>query len=436
MNKLHAHKPRLCRLIKKNQEEPECVVLLQNTEDAIEITFPISGIRSSDKGPYDRWWLRDVPYGDDPDRTKWSYEPPPALLLHDSNGSVALLGCKATGEAKRGGTAGEGTVVADYAVLKATHSNYDQINGMRTTSLAYRRWMNIPSACAFNQMETVQLSKMLNLSARLHRKSPSDLDGHNVHEYLDFHTSSEEPKPWSDHLDLHIGILDLVSIAAWRNCTFREIRVNREDDPMMTIDGSVVGEQWLEVVSHRLPGNDLTDCGGRFLFSYKDLQEGAIDTWLNLRRDYSRAVDYLLRILRSGHTWSLQSAIMSGIALEQLGYLIEKNQKESTSNQHSRLNNRKQLSFTNALDAVLKDINSTPFKGNDVEEWKERCRNVYMGAKHGDRNEPDHLIMLNTLRENLLVLRYWIAQSLGVDDNILASNLPKDPLYAKFRTLK
>ena len=118
---------------------------------------------------------------------------------------------------------------------------------------------------------------------------------------------------------------------------------------------------------------------------------------------------------------------MSGIALEQLGYLIELKH-----NQGTQLNDRGSLSFMKALDTILDDMSSLPIEEDEVEDWKERCRNVYMGAKHGDREEADHLTTLNTLRENLLILRYWIAQTLGVSGEVLDRNLAFDPLSGGF----
>ena len=118
---------------------------------------------------------------------------------------------------------------------------------------------------------------------------------------------------------------------------------------------------------------------------------------------------------------------MSGIALEQLGYLIEMKRGSG-----SRLNERGGLSFKNALDVILGDMKTLPINQDEVEDWKDRCRNLYMGAKHGDRQEVDHLTMLNTLRENLLVLRYWIAGRLGVSSKALDCNLPWDPLRSRF----
>ena len=75
-----------------------------------------------------------------------------------------------------------------------------------------------------------------------------------------------------------------------------------------------------------------------------------------------------------------------------------------------------------------------PFEAEGVDDLKKRCNRAYMGAKHGDRDEPDHLSVLNTLRENLLVLRYWGAQQLGVPGDALNQNLTRDPLANKWRS--
>lgn len=443
-NTLQVGEPRLCHLIDGNPDTPDAVVMLRDTGDAIEAVFPISGMRGGHKGPYDRWWSPNIEFGDDPDRTKHSYEPPAVMLLHDTNGTVALVGCRASGGAHQTLAAGQGVVVADYAVLGAKNLRYDKINGMRTTTSAYRRWMGQSSihidretdgtglveslTLQLKRTEDMRISRRLNMSARGRWSSTPALDGYDVRESLTFQTLVKSPRTWREHLDMHIGVLDLVSLAAWRNCALREIHVNRQNDPMTTLGGKVLGEQWREVISHRLPGDDLTDCEGHFLFLYHDMSHGAIDAWLRLRKDYGRALDYLLRILRSGHTWSPQSAIMSGIALEQLGHLIDVHDRD-----RHHLNRNNQIYFNVALDVVLDDMEALPFEQDEVADWKKRCNDVYMGSKHADREQPDHLTVLNTLRDNLLVLRYWIAQRLGVSGEVLDSNLTWDPLRSKFR---
>lgn len=442
-NKLVVGEPRLCHLIDGNPDTPETVVMLQNTGDAITVTFPISGMASPKDGPYDRWWSRGVMFGDDPDRKKYTYSPPPVMMVYDDAGPVVLVGCRATGGARQTFFAGKGALVVDFAILGGQNLKYDRINGMRTTSSAYRKWFSGSSinieqhsddaglleslTMALRRVDSTKLSRKLNLCTRYDWSPTPTVDGSDIRESLTFQTHTKRPREWHEQLDVHIGILDLVSIAAWKNCTFKEIRVSRIDDPISKMGGKYVHEQWLKVISHRFPGDDLSDCKGHFLFSHGDMHPNGINRWLQLRRDYGRAIDYVLRILRSGRTWSPQSAIMSGIALEQLGYLIEKKCNHGT-----QLNGRGQLSFMDALDAILNDMESPPLKENEVKDWKKRCRSVYMGAKHADREEVDHLTTLNTLRENLLVLRYWIAQQLGVSGEVLNSRLAWDPLRSGF----
>ena len=441
-NKLRVGEPRLCRLVDGNPNTPEAVVMLQDTGDAIETTFLLSGMAGADDMPYDRWWSQGVYYGDDPDRVKYSYAPPSTMLLYDNDGRVALVGCRAT-RGVNGLAAGTGVVVADFAVLGAKNIKYDRINGMRTESPAFLRWIRRTAIEAdkitdetglvqsmridLHETDSIALSRKLNMSMRQRWSSITVPGGLDVREFLTFQSFVEQPCLWGEHLQLHVGVLDLVSIAAWRNCAFRSVYFSRAHYPLRM--GGATYDRWTEVATHVLPGEDLTDCGGHFLFSYDNMTQGAVDKWFRLRDDYSRALDYLLRILRSGHTWSIQSAIMSAIALEQLGYLIE-----IKKNGGGKLNGRDQLSFNNALTVVLDDMTVIPFGVEDVDDWKERCNRVYMGAKHGDRDEPDHLTALNTLRENLLVLRYWVAQQLGVPGDVLNQNLVRDPLANKWRS--
>ena len=130
-------------------------------------------------------------------------------------------------------------------------------------------------------------------------------------------------------------------------------------------------------------------------------------------------------MLRSDRMWSHASVVQSGVALEALGYLID-----TTKNAGVNLNSRKQIKFKTALQVVLDDLTELPF--TDAGDWINRANAVYMGSKHPDRPEPDSLTMLNTLQENLLIIRYWIAQRLGVTAKSLRQGLRTDPLANEF----
>lgn len=55
-----------------------------------------------------------------------------------------------------------------------------------------------------------------------------------------------------------------------------------------------------------------------------------------------------------------------------------------------------------------------------------------MAAKHPDRAEPDLLDMLSALRENLLVLRFWIALQLGAKSKALDDRVGIEPHAQEF----
>lgn len=116
------------------------------------------------------------------------------------------------------------------------------------------------------------------------------------------------------------------------------------------------------------------------------------------------------------------------IALEALGYLTD-----TTKNSGVHLNNRKQINFKPALKVILDDLPEAPF--TDTAEWVRRADEVYMSTKHPDRRHPDSLIILNTLRENLLIVRYWIAQQLVVKADSLRQRILTDPLASEFEAI-
>ena len=55
-----------------------------------EIAVPaiLDGTGTAD--PYMRWFGRGIHFGDDPDRTKFSYRPPRVLIFRDYHGTVVL----------------------------------------------------------------------------------------------------------------------------------------------------------------------------------------------------------------------------------------------------------------------------------------------------------------------------------------------------------
>ena len=438
-NVLEVGHSRLGWLYDDNPDTELTAVMLRNTGHSIELTIPTSGMASAHRGPYDRWFNQGSSFGDDPDRTKYSYSPPKVLLFKDSYGSVALVGCRA-GNWRDSFSAGHGVVFADAAVLGSSDYSANEINGMRASVVAYQKWFgenNVEITRETSQNGrlkslTLRLAEpryivpMQNLGLDFHAMGTWQVDpvpdGYQIHQYIRTGTMVEKACAITEHLRMHDEFLDLVCLAAWRDLAFDEIEVLRTSDPERALSGAPLGEKWCPFLSYRTGGTVHQWDKGEFLFCYHDTDKD-LARWFTMRKRYARAIDPVMRILRSGETWSHQSAVLTGIALEQLGLLICREKKGD-------LNRHGGVSFSKALDWIVKD--SDKLFVESVDEWKKRTHNVYMGAKHGDRAEPSHLDVLTAVRENLIVIRSWIAMKLGVDPSIIESNMSSDPANRYF----
>ncbi|MEX1142576.1 MAG: HEPN domain-containing protein [Thermoleophilaceae bacterium] len=438
-NELLVGEPRLGWFIDGNPDTEQIAVMLQDTGTAIELTIPLRGMFAADD-PYGRWWSSGFAFNDDPDRTKHSYKPPRVLLLHDNNGPVVLVGCR-SGDSSTNFNVGQGRIVANYAVLGGRTLKYEKIHGLRTEIPALAAWTRLSSmevktqADTKNRVQSVQmtladappvpLARPVNLTMRSSWRTQNPRGSFLAYEGVKLDTTVRSARTWDEHLHIHDAVLNLVSIAAWQPFGYSEIEVHRTDDPERNLAGGDMGERWSQVATHRLPKHKPWSKEPRFLFPYSGIGPRGISRWLRLQRDYDQAVGPLLGILRADDQWSHSSVVQSGIALEALGYLIEVRK-----NNGAHLNSRKQINFKIALQVILGDMRVAPFV--DTASWIRRASDVYMGAKHPDRSEPDSLVMLNTLRENLLILRCWIALQLGVTAKSLSERLSADPLAHDF----
>ena len=441
-NELIVGEPRLGWFIDGNKETDSVAVMLRDTGTTIGLTVPLQGMFES-TDPYARWWSPGVMFVDDPNRSKHSYHPPKVLLMHDHTGCVVLVGCRATGS-NNNFHVGQGQIVANYAVLGGRSLKYEKVNGLRAEVPALAAWTRLSNMMVdvttneSNRVQSVQmtltnapemkLARPLNLTMKSSWRTENPRGSFLAYEGVKLETHVAQPREWDDHLHLHGDVLDLVSLAAWQPFGFASIEVLRTDDPVMSSGGTILSERWSSVATHRLPRHEPWVKEPRFLFPWSEIGPRGIARWLKLRTDYYQAVSPILNVLRSDHLWSHASAVQSGIALEALGYLIDMRKHGG-----AHLNARKQINFKPALQVILDDLTEPPF--TDTADWKRRANEVYMGAKHPDRSEPDSLVMLNTLRQNLLIIRYWIAQQLGATPKSLCEGLRTDPLAREFEAI-
>lgn len=438
-NELVPGEPRLGWFIDGDASTPDIAVMLRDTGSAIELTIPLQGTFGL-RGPYGRWWSEGMKFGDDPDRSRHSYAPPNELLVEDADGTVVLVGCRPLGSTSSF-SAGRGRIVANFAVLGGRRLNYDKVHGIRTGIPGLAAWTNLSNIRVgmerytngrvksvemnLSTAEPLKLARNLNLCIRPNWHTKRSYNSFQAFETVALETTVAKPRTWNDHLQIHLGVADLLSIAAWQPFGFASTQVMRRDDPTRDAAGHDHGEKWSTVVSHRLPQHTHWKKEPRFLFPWEEVGPRGISRWLKLRTSAGRAIGPLINVLRSDNPWSHASVVQSGIALESLGYYID-----VTKNNGTHLNGRKQMNYKPGLQVILNDLGMEPF--DDIAGWIARSNDCYMGSKHPDRPEPDSLITLNTLRQNLIVLRCWIGRQLGVSVGALVDSLETDPLTAEF----
>ena len=440
-NELIRGEPRLGWFLDGNPDTDHIAVMLRDTGAAIELTIPLMEMLGGDD-PYGRWWSTGILFMDDPDRSKYSYKPPRVLMMRDDYGPVVLVGCRSSGY-RSSFVVGRGRIVANYAVLGGESLGYEEVRGMRTEMPALAAWTRLSGmevsveSDGENRAKSVQmtltspqpvaLARRMNLTMQPTWRTERPSGSFIATEGVKLETTVSKARSWDDHLQVHGALLDLVSIAAWRPFGYSVVEVPRADEKRGGGANPSAGASWLKVATHRLPKHEEWDKEPQFLFPYHEVAPRGVKRWLRLRSDYGRVVGPLLNILRSDEPWSHASLVQSGIALEVLGYLVD-----TIKNHGANLNNRSQMNFKVGLQVVLDDMETKPF--SDTAGWIARASDAYMGAKHPDRAEPDSLDMLNALRENLLVLRFWIALQIGAKPKTLDDRVGTEPHTHEFVT--
>lgn len=229
-------------------------------------------------------------------------------------------------------------------------------------------------------------------------------------------TLASEAMSWDAHLDLHMGVRDLILISRWwpESCTPQ--RAHRADDPERSHDGEIIGPSWRDVVTadevaelpthHRL-----------HLIPFEELGIEGLHKWFELRDRYSRALDPLITHIGLGKLPPTTRLAHLGPGVEALGYLLDL--EDGT-----RATQAAKKSLRWRLGRILDDIGSVvPF---DAEEWIDTTVKAYNGVKHANRAWPEVTDVAAALQQTVMAMRAWVALRLGI---------AADPLRAKLDSM-
>lgn len=427
-NVLKSGVPRVGWLYDGNPDTPHIGVTLLDTEqNGIQLSIPLRDLT----GVYARWFQKGIFGIRNSDGSQ--VEPlavPNVLQFHDSYGPVVLVGCRTSGW-HTGFQVGSGQVNATYAVLGGTHLNYAKINGMRTVVPHLAHWMG--ARITRTDLRTDKRSRIIGLDVTTSAQRPlrvgrkgnltfqgsfrtsSELgpDTTLIYDQMRVETHWKEPRPWHEHLDLHEGVIEVLTISAWRDFGFEQAAVSRDDDLLPTPSGPT--PRWSEVATYNIPRPDDQLRRPSFLFTFQDIGVAGLRRWFALRSTYARAMRPFVRLRHLGQTGIEARLVQSSIALDALGYALA---------DPAERNSRGQLEFNKALRAVYANLRFDAL--GDPEAWIREATAIYRMVKHADNPSPDVLDMANVHRDNIRVLRAWVALQLGMSHSVLRDRLSRD----------
>ncbi len=443
-NTLDVGQSRIGLMIDGLPETPRVAVKLERTDRRIQVTVPF--IEGHDD-IYQYWFSSGTNYGDDPDRIKRRYEPPPTVGFHDARGDVGLVGCRDAGWRRHlgGPSIGEGLLDIDYAILGASSGMaFEKVNGLRSEIEGLGTWVGLnsleadPKVDADGRLSSVSMelrsSTPIEVARRLNTQIQANWryapgpgpDQTTISERMQIQTRVKRAVDWDAHFSVHFPLRDLLRVSAWRRLNFVSHEVMSVADPMRTFDGTTHGDQWLPVLTHRTGVSEsaATLSWNDFLFSFGDVGSRGVRRWLEMRSTFERGVAPLVSLLElKGAALNAQLAQV-GIGFEMLGYDLMLEGGTSRSKAHKATFTEQVRTVSSAVADVL------PFS---VDDFPETLRRVYVGVKHADRVQPEWEDMYLATREAIQIFRAWVALRLGMPKAKLQSRLENDKLSWEIR---
>jgi hypothetical protein len=439
-NELVRGQPRLGFIYDGLPDTPHVAVELRRTDNRIEMSLPWN----DEYNPgHERWFMQNIMWGDDPDRTKHRYEVPEYIAFVDPGGPVALVGCRASGYRSNGVTGiGVGTVTVRFAVIGANDaSRYASINGLRSEIEGLPTFFGVRSVTYDHETDdegrlveatirlkappAIKLARYLNLELRpSYTSGPGDQpDETRVRDRTLLQTCVKNPRAWDAHLDVHFAVRDLLRASAWRQLNFISHSVTRDDDPLRMLDGSTRGRQWqpVETALTDLSPEPSKRKGLEFdlLFRFGDVGSKGMSRWIALHRDHPRIVQPVLRLLELREASIETHVAQLGMGLEALGLKVALDGKVA------KRRAEQEPIETRVARVAQRLQNRLPFDGGEAAK---EIAVAYNGVKHTNRDLPESEELFVAYRKGVQIFRTWVMAVTGVPVQRSKERLERDRL--------
>lgn len=369
---------------------------------------------------------RSVLFGDDPNYELYDYSMPSQAWFTDPHGVVCLV--QPHGRSNSFGALQEGRLRFAYAIeVGEVGARYERINAMQSRIEGLEEWIRISSVShdyvadddsllsntfTLRRQEPVKIARALNAQIRpTYSFVASSVPGQSKFEdEIRVKTSVSRARSWQEHLDIHLGVRDLLVVAGWRDYGSWDMSVSRRDDPERALAGNTLGERWAKVSTYAVSRPSGNGERNRYLFDFNDVGADGVRRWLRLRNSHRRGIVGMIHAVGMPGV-ALETAISeAGAALEHLGYRIALERGEAPG-RHLESHLRR-IAVQGECDMSI-----------DLDTWPVRFANAYNTVKHPDRpDEWSALDLANILRESRLLFRTWVARRLGMSRATIEKN--------------
>lgn len=366
-------------------------------------------------------------------------EPVPTDLDYfDNNGSVGLVGCSATGQVSMrfGGfsaSAGVGEIEATFAVINATSaSNYRKINGFRSEIDGLGYWLNLwahrtavtwpedgSPPITITKLElpaNVQLARRLNLCATVRGTAPGKVEPEVRYTSTALlQTYSTRHRDWSEHLDLHKSIRDLLRVAVWKPIVFLSHEVTSDKEKVGVTEDADTMSRWCEAKTAST-GIGPTSWGKNEqpLFIFADIGPAGIQKWLKFEAQYRRGLAPFLRLLDIREGTIDEHVTQLGIAIEAFGYQAFRDGGSSIERADRKTMAQRVRKLALAVEGCVANV---------PRQFPEAFADGYNAVKHANRPVPDPSELISNYRLAVTIIRAWIALRLGLPREIITKRL-------------
>jgi hypothetical protein len=357
---------------------------------------------------------------------------PTALQFRDTDGAVALVGCRFGGHGRNPLYGhGRGKIEVEQAVIGAGRYDYSEINALRSKVAGMARWSGLSSV--EQNREHNDESRLTGVTVRAESKPAVTVGGAPllsltpyfsvetdeangatiVRERALAETRTSQPSGWTGHLRPHRALQDLLALAYWWPCSLEMTTTQRDDDPYRDLEGASHGPRWFDVVMHR-PGRQSPDGDAalphnrRPLFVLADIGPAGVATWISEYEDLGRPMWVLTSVLYQGGIPLEARLLQIGTALEALGFRIAG--KTCTFVEYLRL-------ITSEVGAGADVVRGTH---TTIDDWAAAFNKAYKGVKHADNPLPTPTVAHEMAWDGSLLARLWLGTHLGADPAQLA----------------